>query len=56
MKIEIKKSTKLIEYKEAIDFLEKRLAQINQKRKCALRKNIILVVAICILITKKEFK
>ena len=31
MKIEIKKSTKPIEYKEAIDFLEKRLIQINQK-------------------------
>ena len=32
MKIEIKKSTKPIEYKEAIDFLEKRLIQINQKK------------------------
>ena len=32
MKIEIKKSTKPVEYKEAIDFLEKRLAQINQKK------------------------
>ena len=31
MKIEIKKSTKPVEYKEAIDFLEKRLIQINQK-------------------------
>ena len=31
MKIEIKKSTKPVEYKEAIDFLEKRLLQINQK-------------------------
>ena len=31
MKIEIKKSTKPVEYKEAIDFLEKRLVQINQK-------------------------
>ena len=31
MKIEIKKSTKPIEYKEAINFLEKRLVQINQK-------------------------
>ena len=32
MKIEIKKSTKPIEYKEAIDFLEERLVQINQKK------------------------
>ena len=32
MKIEIKKSIKSIEYKEAIDFLEKRLVQINQKK------------------------
>ena len=32
MKIEIKKSTKPVEYKEAIVFLEKRLAQINQKK------------------------
>ena len=31
MKIEIKKSTKPIEYQEAINFLEKRLVQINQK-------------------------
>ncbi len=31
MKIEIKKSTKPVEYKEAINFLEKRLVQINQK-------------------------
>ena len=31
MKIEIKKSTKPVEYKEAVDFLEKRLVQINQK-------------------------
>ena len=31
MKIEIKKSTKPVEYKEAIGFLEKRLVQINQK-------------------------
>ena len=31
MKIEIKKSTKPVEYKEAINFLEKRLAEINQK-------------------------
>ena len=32
MKIEIKKSIKPVEYKEAIDFLEKRLLQINQKK------------------------
>ena len=32
MKIEIKKSTKPVEYKEAIDFLEKRLLQIKQKK------------------------
>ena len=32
MKIEIKKSTKPVEYKEAIDFLEKRLVQISQKK------------------------
>ena len=32
MNIEIKKSAKPIEYKEAIDFLEKRLVQINQKK------------------------
>ena len=32
MNIEIKKSAKPIEYKEAIDFLEKRLLQINQKK------------------------
>ena len=31
MKIEIKKSTKPVEYKEAIDLLEKRLFQIKQK-------------------------
>ena len=31
MEIEIKKSTKPVEYKEAINFLEKRLVQINQK-------------------------
>ena len=31
MKIEIKRSTKPVEYKEAIDFLEKRLVEINQK-------------------------
>ena len=36
MKIEIKKSTKPVEYKEAIDFLEKRLAQINQKKETEL--------------------
>ena len=36
MKIEIKKSTKPIEYKEAIDFLEKRLLQINQKKETEL--------------------
>ena len=32
MNIEIKKSTKPVEYKKAIDFLEKRLVQINQKK------------------------
>tara|TARA_B110001454_G_scaffold80602_1_gene77773 strand:+ start:42 stop:662 length:621 start_codon:yes stop_codon:yes gene_type:complete len=32
MKIEIKKSIKSIEYKDAIDFLEKRLVQISQKK------------------------
>jgi lipoyl(octanoyl) transferase len=32
MKIEVKKSIKSIEYKDAIDFLEKRLVQINQKK------------------------
>jgi len=32
MKIEIKKSTKPVEYKEAIDYLEERLVQINQKK------------------------
>ena len=32
MKIEIKKSTKLIEYKEAIDFLEKRVIEVNQNK------------------------
>ena len=36
MKIEIKKSTKQVEYKEAIDFLEKRLVQINQKKETEL--------------------
>ena len=32
MKIEIKKSTKPIVYKEAIDFLEKRLIKVNEKK------------------------
>ena len=32
MKIEIKKSTKRIEYKEAIDFLEKRVVLVNEKK------------------------
>ena len=32
MEIEIKKSLKPVEYKEAINFLEKRLIQINQKK------------------------
>ena len=32
MKIEIKKSTKLIEYKQAIDFLEKRVIKVNEKK------------------------
>ena len=36
MKIEIKKSIKPVEYKEAIDFLEKRLVQINQKKETEL--------------------
>jgi lipoyl(octanoyl) transferase len=36
MKIEIKKSTKPIEYKEAIDCLEKRLLQVNQKKETEL--------------------
>ena len=36
MKIEIKKSTKLVEYKEAIDYLEKRLVQVNQKKETEL--------------------
>jgi len=36
MKIEIKKSTKPVEYKEAINFLEKRLVQINQKKETEL--------------------
>ena len=36
MKIEIKKSTKPVEYNQAIDFLEKRLLQINQKKETEL--------------------
>ena len=36
MKIEIKKSTKPVEYKEAIDFLQKRLLQVNQKKETEL--------------------
>ena len=36
MKIEIKKSIKPVEYKEAIDSLEKRLVQINQKKEAEL--------------------
>ena len=32
MKIEIKKSTKPVEYSDAIDFLEKRLLKINEKK------------------------
>ena len=36
MKIEIKKSTKLVEYEEAIDYLEKRLVQVNQKKETEL--------------------
>ena len=36
MKIEIKKSTKPVEYKKAIDCLEKRLVQINQKKETEL--------------------
>ena len=32
MNIDIKKSTKLINYTEAIDFLEKRLIEVNQKK------------------------
>ena len=32
MKIEIKKSIKPIEYNEAIDFLEKRLIKVNEKK------------------------
>ena len=36
MKIEIKKSAKPVEYKEAIDYLEKRLVQVNQKKETEL--------------------
>ena len=36
MKIEIKKSTKPVEYKDAIDYLEKRLIQVNQKKETEL--------------------
>ena len=36
MNIEIKKSTKPVEYKEAIDYLEKRLVQVNQKKETEL--------------------
>ena len=36
MEIEIKKTTKPVEYKEAIDFLEKRLVQINHKKETEL--------------------
>jgi lipoyl(octanoyl) transferase len=36
MKIEIKKSTKPVEYKDAIDYLEKRLVQVNQKKETEL--------------------
>ena len=36
MKIEIKKSTKPVEYKKAIDCLEERLVQINQKKETEL--------------------
>ena len=32
MNIEIKKSTKLINYTKAIDFLEKRLIELNQNK------------------------
>ena len=32
MNIDIKKSTKLVNYTEAIDFLEKRLIEVNQKK------------------------
>ena len=36
MKIEIKKSTKPVEYKEAIDFLEKRLFKLIKKKQMSL--------------------
>ena len=36
MKIEIKKSTKPVEYKEAIDYLKKRLVQVNKKKETEL--------------------
>jgi len=36
MKIEIKKSTKPVEYKDAIDYLKKRLVQVNQKKETEL--------------------
>ena len=36
MKIEIKKSTKPVEYKEAIDYLKERLVQVNQKKETEL--------------------
>ena len=36
MKIEIKKSIKPVEYKEAIDYLKKRLVQVNQKKETEL--------------------
>nr|MBC8305689.1 lipoyl(octanoyl) transferase LipB [Pelagibacterales bacterium] len=32
MNVDIKKSTKLVNYREAIDFLEKRLIEVNQKK------------------------
>ena len=36
MKIKIKKSTKPVEYKEAIDYLKKRLVQVNKKKETEL--------------------
>ena len=36
MKIEIKKSTKPVDYKEAIDYLKERLVQVNQKKETEL--------------------
>ena len=36
MKIEIKKSTKPVEYNEAIDYLKERLVQVNQKKETEL--------------------